>query len=265
MRTYGVVPPPEDVVAPPAAAASTAPSSVRVAPARERDLERTAELHVTQLCHGLFPHLGVGFVRRWHRVHHYSAYGVVLVAIRAGDVIGFLLGTTDQRRHVSWTIQNHRRELISAAARAMLARPGVTLRFLRTRAFPYAARLSGRAYRAGYPPASVGPERPVAVLEAVVVAPAAQGTGAGRALVDRFLSIVARAGVDRVDLVTLAGPDGAAGFYERSGWRQVGQHVDRDGELALTFRIDPGPSSRRPADGQGRDWPVLGQNGSRPS
>lgn len=235
------------------ASRAVASSDVRVVPAREHDLGRTAELHVTELHHGLFPRLGQGFVGRWHRVHHYSAYGVVLVALRAGEVVGFLLGTTDQRRHVSWTIRHHRRELVVAAIRAMLARPGVMVDFLRTRALRYAARLTGRDRhdRTVHATATTtaGGDGPVAVLEAVVVAPAAQGAGAGRALVDRFLTIVARAGVRRVDLVTKAGPSGAAGFYERSGWQQVGAHEDRDGDMVLTFRIDPGPWLPREACG----------------
>lgn len=233
-------------------------------PAREQDLGRTAELHVTELHHGLFPRLGQGFVCRWHRVHHYSAYGVVLVALRAGEVVGFLLGTTDQRRHVSWTIRHHRRELVVAATRAMFARPGVMVAFVRTRAVRYAARLTG-AGRSARPAATTGPDGPVAVLEAVVVAPAAQGTGVGRALVDRFLSIVARAGVRRVDLVTKAGPSGAAGFYARSGWQQVGAHEDRDGDLVLTFRIDPGPWLPRDAggpDGASSTRAVTGSTGT---
>ncbi len=232
-----MAPTPEDVVA--GHPHDAVPPSVVVVPADEQHLQRTAELHVAELYHGLFPQLGVEFVRRWHRVHCFSPYGVVLVAIRGESVIGFVLGTTDQRRHVAWTIQHHRGELLLAAARAMLARPGVMIDFFRTRALRYTQRLLRGSGRSAAMSRSAGPDGPVAVLEAVAVASSAQGAGAGRALVDTFLTEMARAGVGRVDLVTKAGPSGAAGFYRRSGWQPAGEHVDRDGELALTFRIDP--------------------------
>lgn len=230
---------PEDVAA--GQPLDAVPPNVAVVPAEAQHLQRTAELHVAELYHGLFPQLGVEFVRRWHRVHCYSPYGVVFVAVRSGAVIGFLLGTTDHRRHVAWTIQNHRRELLLAAARAMIARPGVMIGFLRTRALRYTQRLLRRSRRSAAVSRGAGPDGPVAVLEAIVVVPSAQGAGAGRVLVETFLTFAARAGVRRVDLVTKAGPSGAAGFYRRSGWQPAGEHVDRDGELALTFRIDPSP------------------------
>lgn len=232
-----MAPTPEDVVA--GQPLDAVPPSVAVVPADEQHLEQTAQLHLAELYHGLFPQLGVDFVRRWHRVHCFSPYGVVLVAIRGESVIGFVLGTTDQRRHVAWTIQHHRGELLLAAARAMLARPGVMVGFLRTRALRYAQRLVRGSGRSAMMSRPGGPDKTVAVLEALAVASSARGAGGGRALVEAFLARVARAGVTRVDLVTKAGPSGAADFYRRSGWQPAGEHVDRDGELALTFRIDP--------------------------
>ncbi|TDE00355.1 GNAT family N-acetyltransferase [Jiangella asiatica] len=203
----------------------------------------TASLHVTELPHGLFPRLGEGFVRRWHRAHVASPYGVVLVATRGDEVIGFVLGTTDRPANVAWIISHRRWELMATALGRLLTRPRVAFGFLRTRGLRYVRRLFGR----GAAPARVAgkgdvPEAgfaPIAVLEAVVVAPEGRGEGVGTTLVEAFLGIVAAAGVERTELVTKAGASGAAGFYERAGWHQVGSHVDRDGDRVLTFRIDP--------------------------
>jgi ribosomal protein S18 acetylase RimI-like enzyme len=216
---------------------------IEVRPAHEDDVRRTAALHVAELPHGLFPRLGEGFVRRWHRAHLESEYGVVLVAVSDGEVAGFVLGTTDRPANVAWIIGRFRRELMTAALRALLTRPAVAFGFLRTRGPRYARRLFGRASaparvaaKGDVPEARFGS---IAVLEAIVVAPGARGRSIGTALSEAFLATVAAADGDRVELVTKAGARGAAGFYERAGWRLVGGHVDRDGDEVHTYRIDP--------------------------
>ncbi|WP_165368263.1 GNAT family N-acetyltransferase [Phytoactinopolyspora endophytica] len=231
---------------------------VEVVRANEHELDMTAFLHVTELPHGLFPRLGRGFVRRWHRAHLRSDYGTVLVARRGGVVVGFLVGTVDRRANVAWIIRRHRTELVAAGLRALAARPVLAWPFLRTRGLRYARRImrpgaSGTSQATDYSqavPSNTGPDEPnaldgpgspapLAVLEAVVVDFPERGNGIGSALVDAFLAEVVAADANRVELVTKADARGAAGFYERSGWSRVGEHVDRDGDEVLTFRFDP--------------------------
>lgn len=215
---------------------------IEIRPAAEDDLRTTAALHVSELPHGLFPRLGEGFVRRWHRAHLESRYGVVLVATRGGEVVGFTLGTVDRPANVAWIIGHRRRELVLAGLRALVTRPVLAAEFVRSRGLRYARRLIGRAAPARVSAAGSVPEAgfgSIAVLEAIVVTPEQRGRSIGTELTDTFLSIVAAAGVDRVELVTKAGARGAAGFYERAGWRRVGDHVDRDGDEVHTYRIDP--------------------------
>lgn len=76
------------------------------------------------------------------------------------------------------------------------------------------------------------------MLEAVVINPFARGLGAGSLLVERFLDLVEARGVTLVELVTKVGSEGAAEFYQERGWSKVDEHVDRDGDPALTYRID---------------------------
>lgn len=215
---------------------------IDVVAANDDDTTRTAALHVSELPHGLFPRLGEIFVRRWHRANLRSAHGVVLVATRDDEVVGFVLGTLDRHANVAWIIQHHRRELIVAAARAMVRRPSVAAHFVRTRGVRYGRRLLGAVPSTRVADPGAVPEAefsPAAVLEAVVVDPAARGRGVGSALVAAFVAEAADAGLRRVELVTKAGGTGAGGFYERAGWHQVGGHVDRDGDQVLTYRIDP--------------------------
>lgn len=216
---------------------------IEVSPAQEDDLRHTAVLHVAELPHGLFPRLGEKFVRRWQRAHLRSEYGVLLVARSADGVVGFVLGTTDRQANVAWIIRHHRRELLGAGIRVLLLRPRLAWRFVRTRGMRYVRRVFARSTpstgvvgRGNLPEAR---SAPVAVLEALVVTPHARGKAIGTALVERYLGIAARAGAERVELVTKAGTGGAAGFYEHHGWTMVGSHVDRDGDRVLTYRINP--------------------------
>jgi ribosomal protein S18 acetylase RimI-like enzyme len=216
---------------------------VTLARAREVDLRATAAMHVAELPHGLFPHLGSRFVERWHRAHLRSDYGVIIVAVDGDAVVGFLVGTIDRRAHVAWIMAQHRREFLVAGGLAMLARPWLIASFLRTRGRRYARRIlaprKADAVITGPAEASAIPSGNVAVLEAVVVDYPARGRGIGTAHVDAFLANVAAAGIDQVELVTKADARGAGGFYERGGWRRVGSHIDRDGDAVLTFRISP--------------------------
>lgn len=201
-----------------------------------------AAFHVATLPHGLFPRMGRRFVARWHRAHMDSPHGVGHVAVRDGAPVGFALGSTDRAAHVAWILAHRRGALLRAGVPALVLRPRLAASFLRTRAGAYARRLLRPAAR---PPASSqqpAATDPVAVLEAVAVLPEARTQGIGSRLVDLVLSDAARAGATRVELVTKQGGSGAAGFYVRGAWEEVGRHQDRDGDGVLRFRIDP----RRP-------------------
>lgn len=194
--------------------------------------------HVATLPHGLFPRLGRRFVARWHRAHMASPHGVGYVAFRDGLPVGFALGSTDRAANVDWLLAHRRSTLVLAALPALLRRPRIALDFVRTRAGAYTRRLLRPGDRSASASRGVGAGA-VAVLEAVAVTPEARGQGIGSRLVSLVLTDAARTGADRVELVTKDGESGAAGFYVRGAWEQVGRHRDRDGDGVLRFRIDP--------------------------
>lgn len=205
------------------------------------DLRATARAHVWLLPVGLFPSMGARFVRRWHRTFLRGAYGRALVVVDpaapGSGVVGFLLGTIDQAAHTDAMLADRRSllELASAGALAMLRRPRLAVQFIRTRGRAWARRLLRRRASS---PARPGVDRlpSVAVLSAIAVQPDVRGHGIGAHLVEHFLS-EAQAGPAAVaELVTDAGPDGVAAFYERLGWRAVGDRVTRDGTTVRTFR-----------------------------
>lgn len=200
-----------------------------------------ASFHVATLPHGLFPRMGRRFVARWHRAHMASPHGVGYVAVRDGVPVGFALGSTDRAAHVAWILGHRRTSLLRGAVPALALRPRLSASFLRTRAGAYARRLLRPT--AAPPGSDRGPAvGPVAVLEAVAVLPDVRTQGIGSRLVDLVLGDAARVGATRVELVTKEGGSGAAGFYVRGAWEEVGRHQDRDGDVVLRFRIDP----RRP-------------------
>ncbi|MEJ5946523.1 GNAT family N-acetyltransferase [Pseudokineococcus basanitobsidens] len=227
-------------------------SSVVVRPATASDLPRTARWQVLHLPHGFFPSLGTRFVRRWHATHLGGRHGVALVAeldagARGRVPVGFLVGATDQVAHVREVVAHHRGPLALAAALALLRRPRTAARFARTRLRPYARRLLGRDSPGTADDAGAA-EGAVAVVAAVVVAPAARGAGVGEALLAAFADAARGAGTEVAELVTRA-DSGAAAFYERLGWERVRERADRDGVVVLTYRcaLAGGPEVAAPA------------------
>lgn len=218
-------------------------------PASFDDLRVTSRAHVELLPLGVFPSLGARFVRRWHRTYLESRYGVGYVAVDptapAGGFVGFLLGTTDQANHVTALLTDRRAiaSLVVTGVGALACRPRVAARLLRTRAWPWARRLLSRRPGGAEPDRSAATPR-VAVMVALAVDPAWRGSGIGRELVARFVEHARLAGATTAELVTSAGPDGAASFYERLGWRVAAHRQTRDGDVLYTYRrhlYDAGP------------------------
>lgn len=229
-------------------------SSVVVRPATPADLDFTARTHREHLPHGLFPLLGPAFMKRWHRTFVSAPDGVALVAVSPGetgeDLVGFIVGATDQAALVEHVLRDDKVQLGVVGAGSLLLRPRLALHFVRTRGRAYARRLLGRARPAPTPDGSPGdhdptsPRRgrppPVAVVTALVVVPEARGSGAGAALVTELVALAATAGTAEARLTTLAGADGAGSFYEALGWQRQGAHATRDGVLVETYSLDLG-------------------------
>ena len=224
-------------------------STVSVHPMTYGDTEQTADLYITHLPIGFFPQLGKVFVRRWLRTFIDSSSATSLV-IRDGDggVAAFLLATTDQHAYVRDVIHHDRLALAWRGATALLLRPGVGKRFLRTRAKRYADRLlmrgwgNGRhqahatesGHQAAGPAACGSAPTRVGVVHAIVTHPSSRGAGYGSLLLGRYEAELARAGTSLAVLVTGA-EGGAAGFYQRLKWHEAGREYDRDGREIVRF------------------------------
>jgi ribosomal protein S18 acetylase RimI-like enzyme len=183
-------------------------------------------MHVQLLPHGLFPRLGHGFVRRWHRTFIDSGHAqAICVRADGGRVVGFLLGTTNNALYAADVLTDHRGALAARGAAALAVRPGLAQDFARTRLPRYARRLagSGRPSRPGGPPGGQ-----VAVVHALVTLPEQRGRGIGRLLVEHFEGAVSAAATPLVQLVTRE-QDGAGQFYLKLGYVVTDRRPDKDG------------------------------------
>lgn len=241
---------------------------LHVRPARPGDAARTAAIHRRALPSGFFARLGTRFLARYHATFAASERARLLVAERGGAVVGFLAGTIDNEAHYRTVLRRRWPGLVVAGVGAMLRRPRLAAEFLRTRVGRYGRAVRRRVGRSagavgGMPGSGSGPSggtshraatapapasspggtetsdgartnRPVAVLTHVAVSEDAQGTGAGRALVEAFTAEVRRARVGEVRLVTDRGGPGAR-FYRRLGWRSRGVRRGSDGSLVEEF------------------------------
>lgn len=203
-----------------------------------RDVGFATTLHLQSLNHGLFPALGKGFLGAYLRTFVSSPFAIALIAERAGEPIGYLVGTEDDRAHYGHVIRTNWPSLAPRGLVALLVRPAIALRFARTRAARYArgaVRLTGKAV-------SHGPLVKDASLTHMAVSAQCRSQGAGEALVNGLLENLSQSNVAGVRLLTRSGSDGAARFYEKLGWCLVEEFTDQDGLEWQRYRIDLGRS-----------------------
>lgn len=217
----------------------------------EQDCRWAAALHSRCLPHGFFASLGPGFLGAYYATFLASPHAVALVAETADTPAaeaGVLVGTTANAAHYRSVLRDSGPRLALTGGLALTGRPRQLATFLRSRAGRYLRALSrylrrsdssgtgtGAGATAAAPARRGRRGRRIGVLTHVSVAEFARGTGAGRALVEAYVAAAREAGCTEVQLVTLAGPDGAGGFYERLGWTHRDSHTDHDGRAVQTW------------------------------
>lgn len=249
-------------------------------PLRSGDLEVSASMHRKYLPNGLFPALGVAFLQEWHRtfLNSATACGAVIEDPENGATAGYLLLALHPRQHAEEVLERHSRVLVRRGLVGLLGNPRLAGYFLRTRAARYATRLvtairrSGRGSPtdgAGAPSSTSGPGSPgeegageaLSVVHAVITSPDYRGMGVAHRLLDWAADESVRHGATGIALVTDIGVEpgrhtplvadddtgqGAAGMYDRLGWRRHDTRT-RNGRVLQEFRLDlPVPASPQP-------------------
>ncbi len=222
---------------------------------RLRDLEpadstATAALHLEVLHMEFIARCGPAFLRRYHRAWVASPGAIGLAAENEeGVVVGVLLGATDPAAHTSAMVADHGLALGALLVSAALRNPKLARELLATRTSRYVggvyralrrrARPGGVARQAaavpGAQPATAAATRTGEVTH-LLVAPAAQGQGVGRALIEATAAQAAAAGVGELVLVTPPELE-ARRFYERMGWEAAGEVTSKSGEAFVRFRL----------------------------
>lgn len=217
-------------------ARATPDGGTGVRPMTRADVRRTAQLHADALPPSFFSRLGPWFLRAYHETYVSSPFAVAIVTTDASGVTGFLVGPWAARDHGAWTVRHRGVRLALLAGLAMLRRPGLARWFARTRVRRYARGIARRLGHRGTGAAGVAGGQH-AVLSHTAVDARRRGSGAGTLLVRAFVDETARRGAPTVELVTAAGDAGAAGFYDRLGFRFVGERAD-DERSWLLYRWD---------------------------
>jgi len=161
---------------------------------------------------------------------------VALAAERGGVVVGFLLGTVDDRRHYRYVMRRHGAGLGLCGTGSLLMRPRLASTFLRTRGGRYArggVRLVGRP--PGDEPSAISGG---GVLTHVAVCESDRGSRIGTDLVHAFVAASAALGAAQLRLATKRGSDGAGAFYERLGWLAGRSFEDTDGREWQSFHLN---------------------------
>ncbi len=151
-----------------------------------------------------------------------------------------LIGTFDTGAHYSYLVRRHGPGLALSTLRRSVGRPGLALELLRTRLLRYLRGiLRSLGYAAGgKQDAAVRDGERVGFLAYVAVDHGLRGRGVGGRLFETYEELARKAGLDRLELVTLPDERGAAPFFESMGWERKGEITSRSGERYAFFSRD---------------------------
>jgi GNAT superfamily N-acetyltransferase len=208
------------------------PGTADIRPVERDDLDFCTALHAEKLPHGFFAALGHRFLRAYLATFVASPHAVALLVSAHDAPVGMVVGILRPAAHARWVLRRRGLRLALLGGIALATRPRLAARFARTRI---------SSYRRAWGRRRASPTRGLtgqpAVLSHVAVAPGADGAGLGSLLVRGFVDQARDGGCSSVVLATLAGEDGAAGFYRRLGWVESSRHRDFDGQSMIAFSL----------------------------
>jgi ribosomal protein S18 acetylase RimI-like enzyme len=174
-----------------------------------------ARLHSSQISEGFLSHLGPRFLGPLYRRIARSDGSFLLVAVRKGQVAGFIAGSTDLGGlYKQFMLREGIGAALASAPRLLMS----WRRVLET------LRHSDKA------PASV---RPVSELLSIAVDPDAQGSGIGGRLVDAFLEETGRRNIASAQVVVGKENTRAVSLYSRAGFTTAEEFEMHKGVVSL--------------------------------
>ena len=201
---------------------SSTPNGMVLRTGTVADADAAADLHTGQISEGFLAILGPSFLRRLYRRVARTPESFLLVVENGGSTVGFLAGSTD----------------VAALYRTFLWRDGAAAALGCAWPLVRSWRRALETLRHGTAGTGEGAE-----LLAVAVDPQTQGRGAGRLLVEGFLTEIGQRGQDAAYVVVAASNETAAALYQRAGFRPVEQFQLHSGTDSLLMqRAAPPPS-----------------------
>ncbi len=218
----------------------------QVGPLEVSECEKSALIHHATLGVEFLARFGPGFLAAYHRAWVRSPSGLALAARDPqGRLIGVMLGSLDPASHYKAMLAQSGPTLAARMVVSAAARPRLAYELAVTRSGRY-SRALWRHLKARLPlgrrnPAAAGSQPAqapfrIGEITHLMVDPAVQRSGAGRALVERTVELARSAGVGKLVLVTP--PDMAARrFYDALGWTAGDELTSRSGERFVPYSL----------------------------
>jgi ribosomal protein S18 acetylase RimI-like enzyme len=190
----------------------------------KEDVGSVVRIHLTSFPGFFLTFLGPRFLSLYYSGICEAPEGIALICKDPdGEPAGFVAGTINPRGFYSRLLKRHWLKFCLASVGAILRKPTIIARIAR-----------GLSHPSQNP---VGEE--VAGLFSIGVLPELQGTGAGKVLVDAFLSEARKRGCRRVFLTTdRNGNDAVNAFYRKMGFRIERQYETPEGRAMNEYWID---------------------------
>ncbi|MGH1561485.1 GNAT family N-acetyltransferase [Mumia sp. DW29H23] len=186
-----------------------------IRPAYEDDVAAVVAVHRASFPGFFLTSLGPRFLATFYAGLVRRELGILLVAVRDGEVVGFVGGSPDQRRFYRSLVRRHGARLALAVLPALVRHPASAGRVLRGR----------ERLHADHDP----PSTP-ACLMSLAVDPAVQAHGYGEALVRAFdVEVRRRGGAGYVLTTDAVDNDAVNAFYLRLGLVRTRTSVTREG------------------------------------
>lgn len=185
---------------------TTVPDKIRIRHMEARDLDDVVMIHMTSFPGFFLSFLGPRFLREFYSAFLTDTTGMAFIAESSSTarILGVVVGPLKPQGFFKRLLLRRWPAFCLAAAGAVARRPAIAPRLLRA-----------VLYRGAAPD---GPPR--SLLSSIAVTPESQGSGIGRALVNRWAEEARKRGSSACFLTTDAERnDGVNRFYQKLGWR----------------------------------------------
>lgn len=172
--------------------------------AQEKDIDEIASLHVKAFKDFFLSELGVNFLKTYYKAVLKSCDGLLLVVEKDKEIYGFCAASKKSQGFNKHLVKENLISFGLQGIRLLLVRPTALLRLLRN----FDKRDSNHEDKGDY-----------AELYSIAVIPKAQGSGAGKLLLQQLELEIKESGIKELSLTTdYCNNDNVIGFYKSTGY-----------------------------------------------